>query len=360
MRIVLLTSWRAAGTAGSGVAASVRGCRDALLAAGENVRVVCPERDRAGYIRNSIARIAFNHRLRPLDLAAADVVAGFDFDGFALPRGGPPLVQVNGGVLADVVRYERGPVRWTLAQLAQLEGRAARRAAAVVTPSRYAADTVARLYGVPAGRIEVVPFGIDLADWDTRLQAVSSTEAPVESDEPVVLCVARLYPRKGIDLLLAAFAHVIREVPAARLEIVGAGLLDRWLAAAIAEHPGRDRIAWRGNQPPGALPAFYRRARVFCLPSRHETFGFAFLEAMASARPVVALAVTAVPEMVKDGETGLLARREDPAELAAHLVRLLRDPAEARALGAAGRARAAGYSWQTTAQSLQALFRRIV
>lgn len=118
MRIVLLTSWRAAGTAGSGVAASVRGCRDALLAAGENVRVVCPERDRAGYIRNSIARIAFNHRLRPLDLAGADVVAGFDFDGFALPRGGPPLVQINGGVLADIVRYERGPVRWTLVQLA--------------------------------------------------------------------------------------------------------------------------------------------------------------------------------------------------------------------------------------------------
>jgi len=359
VRVALLTSWHAAGTTGSGVAASVRGCRNALHAAGADVRIVCPERDRAGYIRNSIARIAFNHHLRPPDLAGAAVVAGFDFDGFALPRGGPPLVQVNGGVLADVVRYERGPVRWTLAQLAQLEGRAARRAAAVVAPSRYAADTVARVYGVPAGRIEVVPFGIDLADWDTRLQAVSSTEAPVESDEPVVLCVARLYPRKGIDLLLAAFAHVIREVPAARLEIVGAGLLDRWLAGAIAAHPGRDRIAWHGDQPPVALPKFYHRAAVFCLPSRHETFGFALLEAMASARPVVALGVTAVPELVGHGETGLLARREDPEELGALLVRLLRNPAEARALGAAGRVHAEGYSWARTGQSLLELFRRI-
>mgnify|MGYP000591101102 CR=1 FL=1 len=355
MRIVLLTSWHAAGAAGSGVAASVRGCRDALRAAGEDVRIVCPARDRAGYIRNSVARIAFNHRLRPLDLAGAAVVAGFDFDGFALPRGGPPLVQVNGGVLADIVCFERGPVRWTLAQLAQLEGRAARRAAAVAAPSRYAADTVARLYGVPAGRIEVVPFGIDLADWDMGLQDV----APVEAIEPVILCVARLYPRKGIDLLLAAFAHVIREVPVARLEIVGAGLLDRWLAAAIATHPGRDRIAWHGDQPPAALPAFYRRAAVFCLPSRHETFGFAFLEAMASARPVVALHATAVPEMVRHGETGLLARREDPDELGALLVRLLRDPAEARALGAAGRTRAAGYSWSATAASLLDLFSRV-
>lgn len=355
MRVDLLTSWHAGGTAGSGVAASVRGCRDALRAAGEDVRVVCPERDRTGYIRNAVARIAFNHRLRPLDLAGAAVVAGFDFDGFALPRGGPPLVQVNGGVLADIVRFERGPVRWTLVQLAQLEGRAARRAAAVVTPSHYAADTVARLYSVPAGWIEVVPFGIDLADWDTRLQTVS----PAEVNEPVILCVARLYPRKGIDLLLAAFAQVIREVPAARLEIVGAGLLDRWLAAAIAAHPGRDRIAWHGDRPPAALPTFYRRAAVCCLPSRHETFGFALLEAMASARPVVALGVTAVPEIVKDGETGLLARSEDPEELRELLVRLLRDPAEAQALGAAGRARAAVYSWTRTAQSLQALFRRI-
>jgi len=355
VRVVLLTSWHAAGTAGSGVAASVRGCRDALRAVGEDVRVVCPERDRAGYIRNAVARIAFNHRLRPLDLAGAAVVAGFDFDGFALPRGGPPLVQVNGGVLADIVRFERGPVRWTLVQLAQLEGRTARRAAVVVAPSRFAAATVARLYGVPAGRIEVVPFGIDLADWDLKLQAA----LPAEANEPVILCVARLYPRKGLDLLLAAFAHVIREVPAARLENVGAGLLDRWLAAAIAAHPGRGRIAWYGDQPPDALPTFYRRAAVFCLPSRHETFGFAFLEAMASARPVVSLDTTAIPEMVRDGETGLLARREDPGELGALLVRLLRDPAEARVLGAAGRVRAAGFSWTQTAQSLQTLFRRI-
>ena len=148
-------------------------------------------------------------------------------------------------------------------------------------------------------------------------------------------------------------------MPAARLEIVGAGLLDRWLAGAIAAHPGRDRIAWHGDQPPVALPKFYHRAAVFCLPSRHETFGFALLEAMASARPVVALGVTAVPELVGHGETGLLARREDPEELGALLVRLLRNPAEARALGAAGRVHAEGYSWARTGQSLLELFRRI-
>jgi glycosyltransferase involved in cell wall biosynthesis len=258
-------------------------------------------------------------------------------------------------VLAEIVRFERGAVRWTLAQLAALEGRAARRAAAVVTPSRYAADTVARLYGVPPARIEVIPFGIDLAGWDAAVRGM----APPEPAAPTVLCVARLYPRKGIDLLLEAFAQVVRKVPDARLEIVGAGLLDRWLTAAIAAHPARERIAWHGDQPPDALPAFYRRASVFCLPSRHETFGFAFLEAMASGLPVVALHTTAVPEMVRDGETGRLARREDPAELAALLAQLLRDPAEAQSLGAAGRARAAGYSWRFTAQFLQELFRKI-
>ena len=354
MNITLLTSWSLGGTAGSGVVTAVRGVRDALAAAGESVRVVCPPRDAGGYLRTSLARVAFNHRLAPSTLAGADVVAGFDFDGFALAGKRPgPFVHVNGGTLADILPFERGLVRWVLRQQAQLERRAARRATAVVTPSAYAAVAIRRHYGVPAARIHVIPYGIDLADWDARLDAAGT---PTEETPPVILCVAKLYPRKGVELLLKAFAEVARAVPEARLEIVGDGIQAAAVDLAIAAHPARERIARFGGIAHDAVHSFYRRAAVFCLPSRHETFGFAFLEAMASGLPVVALDRAAVPELVADGETGLLAETDDPAELAGLLVRLLRDPAEARALGAAGRARAGSLPWSRTARSLQHLF----
>ncbi len=354
MNIILLTSWSLEGTAGSGVVTAVRGVRDALAASGESVRVICPPRDAGGYLRTSLARIAFNHRLAPADLASADVVAGFDFDGFALAGRRPgPFVHVNGGTLADILPFERGPVRLVLRQLAQLERRAARRATAVVTPSAYAAGAVRRHYGVPAARIHAIPYGIDLADWDARLAAAGPAPAGAP---PVILCVAKLYPRKGVELLLKAFEEVSRAVPEARLEIVGDGIRAAAVDRAVAAHPACERIARHGGVPHDAVHPFYRRSAVFCLPSRHETFGFAYLEAMASGLPVVALDRTAVPELVVDGTSGLLAKTEDPAELAGLLVRLLRDPAEARALGAAGRARAAALPWSRTARSLQAPF----
>jgi glycosyltransferase involved in cell wall biosynthesis len=354
MRVTLLTSWNLEGTAGSGVVTAVRGIRDSLAAAGASVGVVAPPRDAGGYLRTSLARIAFNHRLRPMDLAAADLVAGFDFDGFALDDvWAGPFVHVNGGTLADIMPFERGPVRWVLRQLAQLEKRAALRATAVVTPSAYAAGAVQHHYGVPAKRIHVVPYGIDLEKWDAGLAAAE----PPPSDAPaVILCVAKLYPRKGVETLLTAFSDVARAVPSSRLEIVGDGNRAAAIDQLIAAHPARDRIARHGGVAHDAVQAFYRRAAVFCLPSRHETFGFAFLEAMASGLPVVALDRTATPELVADGETGLLAKTDEPRELAGLLIRLLQRPDEARALGEAGRARAAARPWSKTAHTLIALF----
>jgi glycosyltransferase involved in cell wall biosynthesis len=336
------------------VVTAVRGIRDALAAAGEAVRVMAPEHDAKGYVRNSLARIAFNHRLWSGELAGADVVAGFDFDGFRLGQvWSGPFVHVNGGTLADILPFERGLVRLVLRQLAQLERRAARSAAGVVTPSAYAAGAVHQHYGVPEARIRVIPYGIDLDDWDRRLAAAGQ---PPERREPVILCVAKLYPRKGVERLLAAFEEVARAVPAARLEIVGDGNRAEAVDRRIAAHPARERIVRHGGVAHDSIHPFYRRAAVFCLPSRHETFGFAYLEAMASRLPVVALDRTAVPELVTHRRTGLLAQTDDPAELAGLLIRVLREPAEARALGEAGRGRAEGLPWSRTARSLQILF----
>lgn len=357
MNITLLTSWDLDGTAGSGVAVSIRGIRDGLAGLGERVRVSSGGRERGGYMRQSLGRIAWNRRLPASSLDGSDVVLGFDFDGSLLPRARPwPLVHVNGGTLADIVQFERGFVRLMLRGLARLEGRAARRADAVVVPSGYAGEAVRRHYGVEAGKIYVIPFGLHLRQWR---QALAAAPPPAEP-APTILCVAKLYPRKGVLLLLDAFARVAAEVPAARLELVGGGLLWPEVVRRHREHPARDRIILHGDREPEALPGFYRRATVFCLPSSHETFGFVFLEAMAAGLPVVALRRAAVPELVRHGETGLLLDEATPEPLAGGLIRLLRDPAEAGRLGNGGRRRAADYTWEKTALALQDLCRRLI
>lgn len=353
MRVTLLTSWCLEGVAGSGVVTSILGVRDALRARGHAVGVIAAEGESTNYLAQGVRRIAFNHRLSPLRIGSPQLVAGFDFDGFALPARRPwPFVHVNGGVLADILPFERGLTRWMLRELAGLERRAARAATVVVTPSRYAADAVMRHYGVAARKIRVVPFGIEAADWHSSIVP--------DPDPPVVLAVARLYPRKGIRLLLEAFARVAASCPAVRLEIAGDGLLRPEIEARIRRHPAAGRITLHGQVERASLPALYRRASVFCLPSRHETFGFAFLEAMAAGRPVVALGTTAVPEMVIHGETGLLAADDDPDRLAALLGRLLDDPAECARLGAGARQRAREYTWERTGEQLEDVFRSLV
>ena len=94
----------------------------------------------------------------------------------------------------------------------------------------------------------------------------------------------------------------------------------------------------------------YRAADVFCLPSLQEGFGIAFLEAMASGLPIVACRSTAVPEVVPDGEAGLLVPPDDPKALARALIRLLRDPLLRRRMGEAGMRKAREHAWEEIAR----------
>ena len=98
-----------------------------------------------------------------------------------------------------------------------------------------------------------------------------------------------------------------------------------------------------GTIPRRELVERYRRASIFCLPSRQEGFGIVFLEAMASSKPVVAALAAAIPETVVDGETGILVHPDDPGALAQALLELLSDPERCRSLGEAGRSRVEQY-----------------
>jgi glycosyltransferase involved in cell wall biosynthesis len=97
-------------------------------------------------------------------------------------------------------------------------------------------------------------------------------------------------------------------------------------------------VAWLGFVPLEELPALLAQATVFALPTLSEPYGIAYLDAMACGVPCVGTRIEAVPEIVREGATGLLVPPGDPAALAEALERLLSDPAGARAMGARGRA----------------------
>jgi glycosyltransferase involved in cell wall biosynthesis len=156
----------------------------------------------------------------------------------------------------------------------------------------------------------------------------------MEPSAPIVGVVGRLEPEKGHPTLLEAWRLVIDEVPDARLLVVGEGSRLEALQAQARELGIDHRVVFTGRRDD--VPAVTAALDVAVLPSYREAQGLTILEAMALSRPVVASNVGGIPEMVEDGQTGLLVPPHQPVPLAAAIVRLLRDHPLADMLARAG------------------------
>jgi glycosyltransferase involved in cell wall biosynthesis len=301
--------------------------------------------------------------LRPPD---ADVVIGVDLDGFLWARwhhtrrATPRFIVTDGtrratprfivslkGVIADERTHERGIVRALLGVQASWERANARRADLVVAPSRYAADTAARLYGLDASAVLALPEPIDLAAWRARL-AEAARRPP---GAPTVLCVARMYPRKRLVDLLEGAKLLVPRIPDLAVRIVGKGPEYEALRATQARLALERHVDFLGDVSARELAVEYASADVFCLPSVQEAFGIVFAEAMAAGLPVVACRAAAVPEVVDDGRTGLLVTPRRPDEIAAAIERLVRDAGLRKELGEAGMARVKAFDIDRVARA---------
>jgi colanic acid/amylovoran biosynthesis glycosyltransferase len=181
---------------------------------------------------------------------------------------------------------------------------------------------------------------------DAQLFAPPAARPARDGSDPAdpvrLLAVARAMPKKGLDTLLEALARLPSGL-AWRLDHVGGGpLLDA--LRARAEQLGLARhITWHGGQPQPRVIELMRAADLFALPARIAADGDrdglpnVLLEAMATGLPVVSTPVSAIPEAVEAGRTGLLVPPDDPAALAAAIERLARDPRLRQHLGTAGR-----------------------
>ena len=318
--LIFLTSTPPTIEEGSGTWVGISVLRTAIVALGHEVALVAPP---------TPSRIAFNLRARSILRAmSADALVGFDLDGVFVQRRGMLHVAAIKGVLADEAEYESGISRMALSLQARLEGMHVRRADRVIATSLYSAGQIAKFYGIDRSRIRVVPELIDLEVWERGLRA-----APIETGRPRVLCVAHLYRRKRVDVLLRAFARMRGD---AVLRIAGAGPERSRLESLARQLSIAGRVDFLGHLPFAQLLGEYRNAAVFALPSAQEGFGIVFLEAMASSLPIVAARAAAVPEVVA-GSTGILVPTSDDAALAAAITKLLDDASIRRTMGSAGR-----------------------
>jgi len=221
-----------------------------------------------------------------------------------------------------------------------------------VAVSAAAMRTVAEHFG---GDYTVIPNGVDIGRF--------STAAPTSSpDDGVfnILFVGRLEPRKGVKFLFRAMPRILREVPEARLTVVGSGPLSGYYRSHLPDGV-EDRVVFAGRVSGEALASHYAAADVFCSPAMGgESFGIVLIEAMAAGAAVVASDIAGYRDVVSDGATGLLVRRGDPDSIAAGIVRLARDEELRRRLVESARSEVRQYAWDRVTRRILDVYESVV
>ena len=204
--------------------------------------------------------------------------------------------------------FRTGP--WRFAERG-LAWRATRIVAISEAVRRFSVEDV----GLPEDKVDVIHYGLDALPepWG------ENPDLPLPEDAPLLLCVARLTPQKGVDTAIRA----LPAIPDATLLVLGEGP-DRARLEALARDLGVDgRVLMPGRV--GDVAALYRRCNVVVHPARWEGFGLAMLEGMLAGRPVVAAHAGSAPELVADGMTGLLFPPDDAEALARDVTTVLAD-----------------------------------
>lgn len=189
--------------------------------------------------------------------------------------------------------------------------------------------------GVSPAKVSLIRNGIDLQPF-AHAHSTPSPDSPITHPLRVGL-VGRLSPEKGVDLFLRAAARVLASHPATSFVVVGDGPDRQQLAALIDELGISANVSMPGHCDD--MPTLYASLDLLVSSSRHEGLPIALLEGMASALPLVATRVGAVPSAVVDGVTGLLIPPEDVDALTTAILSLLNDPQRSSAFGAAARSR---------------------
>jgi phosphatidylinositol alpha-1,6-mannosyltransferase len=215
---------------------------------------------------------------------------------------------------------------------------------AVTFVSKYTRSRFAPAFGSRAA-LEYLPSGVDTEQFRPDFAARKEIRTRYGlGDRPTAVCVSRLWPRKGQDMLIRALPAIRKRVPEAALLLVGGGPYEDRLRALAEQLDVSSHVVFTGRVPWEELPAHFVAGDVFAMPCRThgrgldvEGLGIVYLEASASGLPVVAGNSGGAPETVLDGVTGNVVDGRDLPAIAKSVGDLLADPTMASEMGEAGR-----------------------
>lgn len=209
-------------------------------------------------------------------------------------------------------------------------------------------------YEISAQKVVLLPNFLNLQPLVAiaEQRAAERQKTAAQSAPIVLLTVARLFPVKGLDIYIQALAQ-LRDLPL-QVRIVGNGSAEyeTYLKQLAVDLDVADRIEFVGAVSPDNIAAEYLTADIFVLPSRHEAFGIALIEAMAAGVPIVASRVDGIPMVVEEGVSAQLVPPEDATSLATAIRTLVSYPQLRQDFAAAGRARAKRFDFEHTLNTL--------
>lgn len=272
--------------------------------------------------------------------AGADIYHAQDcVGGTALHR-----LKENGVVNAPTFRTVHHIDDFAEPRLFEFEEHAVGRADHRFVVSDYWRKALERDYGLDS---VVTRNGIDLSEFSSVPERRAAA--------PKILFVGGLEPRKGLEFLVLSLPEIRRAHPDAKLCVVaktGFRGVDNveWFEQLADRARVQDAVEFHESVSQDELMQLYSDADVVALPSRNEGWGLSLMEAMACERPVVATRVGGIPELVRDGEDGILVEPGDLRGLGDAIIGLLDDPDLRRRMGSSGRKRVEGYTWEETAR----------
>lgn len=312
----------------------------------------------------------FASRLRALERGGVPEVVNLQ-EPLYLPRirratAAPIVLTVHGPVHREIaggygLLLDDPTVRWIRA----LEAESYRNADAVVSVDRAHADYVRSF--APGARVSVIPNFVDTRRFHPGLRPEPFPDEVERwiAGRPVVLCPRLLVPKNGVDVAIDAAAVLRDRSVSVAFVLAGHGPQRAVLEARAHERGVEDSVRFIGSAPPERMPGWCRRSFVVVVPSVshkgvEEATSIAALEGSASARPVVASRLGGLPEVIADGESGLLVPPGDARALAEALATLVADPAAAERMGAAGARRiAAEHSHEVAARRYAEIYRTV-
>ena len=224
--------------------------------------------------------------------------------------------------------------------------RLARRVRRVMTVSEFSRGRLADLTGLDPAAIDVIPNGVDPRFAPPSAAAVAAVRRQYDLPGPYVLSLGSIEPRKNLATLLRAWPSVAARRPELTLAVAGGG---NAIYGSVGIDPATlPRVKLLGYVDDAALPALYGSCEAFVFPSVYEGFGLPPLEAMACGAAVVCSDATALPDVV--GDAAVLVNPKDAGGMADAIVRVTDDPALRATLAGRGRARAATFNWDDSAE----------